>query len=333
MDADWVSDEYTYLSENELRFLLEGETDSRPAGTLSAKIDAKVEDLDEYLATVTNEIALLHAEGYLDRNLSLEDIASYSIGAEDFLPLRHVSSTDDTDHTNLGYQLDTDHIDLGYRLGHLTRTLYEGTTPTNSPRLVLFGFAVALLADHPTEDMHESAETDFEANRPHRDIENYTRHTSDIVELGDSYADLIEAMSSPDVYFSVDPLKKTIYNELSARTVPTKPLRRAVIEHIDSHDVDISALLDPDEREFNHLFYELNHDRNLETYDAFAALVADDIQRISETTPGTLETRYVLQTVAESDDPQLTILQELKQRFPKASGKNSRTWLVSGTIS
>lgn len=310
MDADWFSDEYTYLSENELRFLVEGETDSRPAGTLRAEIDAKVEDLDEYLANLIQEVALLHAEGYLDRNLTLEDISSLQVHNEYVLPLRHQIISDDSDH-----------VRFGYLLGHLTRTLYEDTTPTDSPQMVLFGFAVALLADHPTEDMYQDKGTDFEVNVPLYYIENYNRNKLDIIGLGDKYADLIDDISFPRVKFHVDQYKKAIYDGINVSTVPTQPIQNAFQEYMRDSSFSHSKIADKKALITHYTFRNFIYNTDMETYDAFAALVEDDIQRINETTPGTLKTRYVFQTIAESDDPQLNILQELKHRFPKASGK------------
>jgi hypothetical protein len=311
MDADWFSDEYTYLSENELRFLVEGETDSRPAGTLRADIDAKVEDLDEYLANLINEVIILHAEGYLDQNLALEDLSRFHVTSEYGLPLTHML---------IG---DFDHIHLGYQFGHLVRTLYEDSTPTDSPQMVLFGFAAALLADHPTEDMYEDNKTEFQWDRPRYHIKNYDSHRQDIIGLGNSYADLIENISYPDVQSLVDPVREAIYDEISHSTVPTKPLQKAFQNEI-KHSVSLSEITDPVDPAPGYAFFEFTHGRNMETYDAFAALVEDDIQRINETSPGTLEMRYVLQTIADSDDPNLSVLQELKRRFPKASGKKQQ---------
>jgi len=319
MDADWFSDEYTYLSENELRFLVEGETDSRPAGTLRADIDSKVEDLDEYLANLIQEVALLHAEGYLDRNLTWEDISSYDL---------------DNDHliSPICYHGKDDHIYFGYQMGHLARTLYEGTAPTDSSKMALFGFAAAFLTDHPIEKMYEAADTQSVEPLPHYYImcsapdtqwdSDYS--TQDVVRLGDSYADLIEETSSRRVDYNVLWFDKVARNRIKGSTVPTKPLQKALIEHFHDNDLNLPTLLDQNGHEAGFQFARFKDSKDLETYDAFAALVEDDIQRINETSPGTLEMRYVLQTIADSDDPNLSVLQELKRRFPKASGKKQQ---------
>lgn len=309
MDADWFSDEYTYLSENELRFLLEGETDSRPAGTLRAEIDAKVENLDEYLTNLIQEVALLHAEGYLDRNLAWEDISSYDLNDDHLISPVYQSPTGGNN------------IIFGYQLGHLARTLYEGTAPTDSSKMALFGFAVAFLSDHPIEEMYEAANNQLAEALPHHYIMDPDSITQDIIRLGDDYADLIEDTSSREVDYIVHSLNKAAHDKIKAHTVPTKPLQKALTEHLRNSNADLSTLLDPADPEIAFQFARFRDSKDMETYNAFAALVEDDIQRINETTPGTLETRYVLQTIAESDDPQLNILQELKHRFPKASGK------------
>ncbi|WP_418284164.1 hypothetical protein [Halorubrum sp. DTA46] len=293
---------FGYLSQNELIYLTENKTDSRNPAKIERAIGTKAAALDEYLEYVAAEITLLEAEGYLDRELSWEQLETLRPNVDQYtLPNIYRE-------TAPGFQYQ---LEFGYYFGYVARQLYRGTTPDQHDSVVVLGqesrvvlgFLLGLYErlasvwnppngndNTPLSDEDLVFTTELQAT-----FEEMAEHIDRIAAMADAFDDSLEA----NVY-TKGHIISCIRQAEAAGLTPTVPLTTVLDESLSSISDRYRSQSSPIQSWLDEQLHRIQDQTEIRQYERFTEYITADIDQIKSRSIGNLEATMMLNTIGDA---------------------------------
>ena len=293
---------FGYLSENELIYLAENETDSRNPAKIERAIGTKAAALDEYLEYVAAEIALLEAEGYLERELSWEQLERLRPNADQYTPPNIYRETVP------GFQ---QHLEFGYYFGYVARRLYRRAIPDQDESIVtpgeeshvVLGFLLGLYErlssvwnpptvsdDTPLSDEDLVFTTELQAT-----FEEMAEHIGRVTAIAEAFDDSLEA----NVY-TKGHIISCIRQAEAAGLTPTVPLTTVLDESLSAIPDRYQSRFSPMKSWMNEQLHRIHDQTEIRRYERFAEYITADIDQIRSRSIGNLEATMMLNTIGDA---------------------------------
>jgi len=288
---------FGYLSENEFKYITEGETDSRNPAKIERAIATKAADLTEYLEYVAAEIALLESEDYLDREINWEQLGTLRPNADQYTPPNVYQET------TPGFQ---QHLEFGYYFGYLARQLYQETTVDHDESRVVLGF---LLGVYPQLASVWNRPT-FSDNAPvsDEDLVFTTELQATFAEIADHIERVTHMVESFDQALETTVYKKgliftCIRHAEATGLTPSVPLTTELNESVLSMPNDYRPAFSPMNSWMDEQLHRIHDQTDIKQYERFADYITADIDQIKSRGVGNLEARMMLNTIGSAEMP------------------------------
>lgn len=295
---------FGYLSENEFKYLTENETDSRNPAKIERAIGTKAAALDEYLEYFAAEIALLEAHGYLDREISWEQLENLRPDVDQYtLPNIYRETVPGLQH----------HLEFGYYFGYLARQLNRGTTAEQQHHVttsdqhesrIVLGFLLGLYErlssvwypptvsdDTPLSDEDLVFTTELQAT-----FEEMAEHIGRITGMAEAFAESLEA----NVY-TKGHITSCIRQAEAAGLTPTIPLTTVLNESLSSIPDGYQSHVSPMKSWMNEQLHRIHDQTDIRRYERFAEYITADIDQIRSRNVGNLEAIMMLNTIETAE--------------------------------